>query len=208
FSNERSKDLLVDYTRQFNLITKKASDYYCVSQDFKNFYFELLDREVEIDITFNKELYLNLGDTHLKIINLPGHTMGDIGIINKKDKLLILSELLFKHSRKTLIYIEDYNNYIESLNKVKKIVEKVDIKYLITSHDEKPFIGKYKILNLIDFNIDYINKLKSKIEELYRQNSLIDIIAQKVCKLYQKLYTIDSIITTKSIILGNNKKNN
>ena len=105
-TNLSSKKLLENYTYQFNIIIDKVSDHFKVKKEFKDFYFALLDKEVEIDVSFTEEMYLNLGTTDFKIIKLPGHTDGDIGIIDKKNRLLILSELIFKHSRNIMIYID------------------------------------------------------------------------------------------------------
>ena len=110
-SNAFSKKMIEDYEYQFKTVVGKASDHYEITDKLKNSYFNLLDKEIKVDILFHEEMYLNFGNTELKILNLPGHTIGDIGIIDKKNKTLILSELLFKHSRNMIIYIDDFNKY-------------------------------------------------------------------------------------------------
>jgi len=202
-----SKKLLEDYKYQVNNIIDKAPNF-LDSNKFRKFYLGFLDKEVKIDVSFYKELDIDLGNRNLKIICVPGHTMGSIGIVDKKNKLLILSELLFKHSRKMIIYIEDYDKYVESLKNIKDIVEKESLECLITSHDEEPFSGNGKILSLVQFNLDYINKLSSSVKALYRKRYSVEEIAKELCKKYKKDYTLDSIVTVKSILNSNKLKNN
>ena len=199
-ANICSKKLLENYVYQFNTIAGRTSDCFKITEELKSFYFGLLDKEVKIDISFYKKMNIDLGNRDLKLIHIPGHTIGDIGIIDKKNKLLILSELIFKHSRKIVMYIESYDKYISSLEIVKDIVKKEDIKYLITSHEEKLIAGRDNILNLIQYNIDYIDGLKSRVETLLEKKYSVKEIAKEICKIYEKEYTFDSIVTVKSII--------
>ena len=198
-SNAFSKKMIEDYEYQFKTVVGKASDHYEITDKLKNSYFNLLDKEIKVDILFHEEMYLNFGNTELKILNLPGHTIGDIGIIDKKNKTLILSELLFKHSRNMIIYIDDFNKYINSLEIVKNIVTKEGIKILITSHEEKITFGKDNILRLIKYNVDYIKDLKEKINKLHNKEYSIRKISEEICKIYKKEFTFDSVVTVKSI---------
>jgi glyoxylase-like metal-dependent hydrolase (beta-lactamase superfamily II) len=204
-TNVNSKKLIEDYKYQFDKVVGQTKKYFDITKKLKDFYFGLLDKEIRIDISFYDEMNIDLNSVNLNIVHLPGHTIGDIGIIDEKNKLLILSELIFKHSRETIIYIENYKKYINSLNVVKRFVKRLDIGCLITSHEEKPIVGKDEILDLVQCNLDYINKLRSNIEKLYKKEYSIEEIAKKVCEIYEKDYTFDSIVTVKSLIHETNK---
>jgi len=199
-ANTCSKKMIEDYKYQFKTVVGRASDHYEVTDKLKKSYFNMMDKEIKVDILFHEKMYLNLGNIELKIINLPGHTLGDIGIIDKKNKTLILSELIFKHSRNMIIYIDDFNKYINSLEIVKNIITKEDIIRLITSHEEKIIFGKDNILKLIKYNIDYIKGLKEKIDKLHNKGYSIRKISEEICKMYEKALTPDSIVAVKSML--------
>lgn len=198
-ANTNSRRYLEDYEYHINSIIERAPDFPGTA-NIRGLLLGFLDKEIKINILFYKELIINIGNTKLEIISLPGHTDGSLGIIDKKNKLLILSELLFKHSREMIIYLEDFDKYIESLEKVKSIVEKYNIEYLITSHDEKPFKGNKEILNIVKFNADYINKLSSSVKKLHSKEYSKEEIAKEICKEYGKDYTLESLVTVKSIL--------
>ena len=83
-ANTCSKKMIEDYKYQFKTVVGRASDHYEVTDKLKKSYFNMMDKEIKVDILFHEKMYLNLGNIELKIINLPGHTLGDIGIIDKK----------------------------------------------------------------------------------------------------------------------------
>lgn len=204
-SNFYSKELLENYEYQFSRIVEQVEEYFNIDKNVKNFYFGLLDAEVNIDISFFNEMEINLGDRSLKLLHLPGHTIGDIGIMDKENKILILSELIFKHSRDMIIYIEDYNQYLNSLSKIEKLTSDNNLDMLITSHEEKPFNGTKNILEIINYNKEYIKRLKKDIENIYKKNKSIKDTAEEICALYSKSYTFDAVITSKNLLKNVNK---
>jgi len=199
-SNIYSKGLLEDYEFQYDQIVGKAKDEYDVDASTRSWYFGLIDQAVSIDIAFYDQMELNLGNRQFQIMHLPGHTVGDLGIIDKENKLLIVSELIFKHSREMIIYIEDYKGYLESLDKIEALVNDYSINTMLTAHEQEPICGKDNILDIIDYNRQYINKLKDDYQKLYKQNKSLRETAAQICDMYSKSYTFDSVITGKALL--------
>lgn len=199
-SNIYSKGLLEDYEFQYDQIVGKAKDEYDVDASTRSWYFGLIDQAVSIDIAFYDQMELNLGNRQFQIMHLPGHTVGDLGIIDKENKLLIVSELIFKHSREMIIYIEDYKGYLESLDKIEALVNDYSINTMLTAHEQEPICGKDNILDIIDYNRQYINKLKDDYQKLYQQNKSLRETAAQICDMYSKSYTFDSVITGKALL--------
>jgi len=199
-SNIYSKGLLEDYEFQYDQIVGKAKDEYDVDASTRSWYFGLIDQAVSIDIAFYDQMELNLGNRQFQIMHLPGHTVGDLGIIDKENKLLIVSELIFKHSREMIIYIEDYKGYLESLDKIEALVNDYSINTMLTTHEQEPICGKDNILDIIDYNRQYINKLKDDYQKLYQQNKSLRETAAQICDMYSKSYTFDSVITGKALL--------
>ena len=199
-SNIYSKGLLEDYEFQYDQIVGKAKDEYDVDASTRSWYFGLIDQAVSIDIAFYDQMELNLGNRQFQIMHLPGHTVGDLGIIDKENKLLIVSELIFKHSREMIIYIEDYKGYLESLDKIEALVNDYSINTMLTAHEQEPICGKDNILDIIDYNRQYLNKLKDDYQKLYQQNKSLRETAAQICDMYSKSYTFDSVITGKALL--------
>lgn len=199
-SNIYSKGLLEDYEFQYDQIVGKAKDEYDVDASTRSWYFGLIDQAVSIDIAFYDQMELNLGNRQFQIMHLPGHTVGDLGIIDKENKLLIVSELIFKHSREMIIYIEDYKGYLESLDKIEALANDYSINTMLTAHEQEPICGKDNILDIIDYNRQYINKLKDDYQKLYQQNKSLRETAAQICDMYSKSYTFDSVITGKALL--------
>jgi len=199
-SNFYSKDLLEDYEYQYDKIVGSAKDHYDIDDTTRNWYFGLIDKAVDIDVSFYDNMVLNLGDRQLDLMHLPGHTAGDMGMVDKENRVLIVSELIFKHSREMIIYIEDYEGYIQSLDKIEGVVNEYGIQSLYTAHEQNPIEGKENILEIIDYNRQYINKLKSDYENLYQKNNSLRETAAGICKMYSKSYTFDSVITGKALL--------
>jgi len=199
-ANINSKRYLEDYKFQFDSSIEKIKDYFHIKKEIRDFYFGLMDEEVKIDISFYNQMVIDLGKRRLKIIHLPGHTLGDIGVLDRKNNTLILSELVFNHSRDILICLEDYSKYVNSLKVIEKIVKEEDMEHLITSHHEKAIEGKKKILETIQYNIDYINELKLDTDKLYKSKYSIEEIAKEICRKRKKEYMYISIDTVRCMI--------
>jgi len=203
-SNACSINLLEDYEYQFSKIVSQVRKYFKIDNSIKDSYFSLLDKEVKIDISFCDKMRIDLGNRDLHLIHLPGHTIGDLGIMDKENKILILSELIFKHSRNMIIHIQDYQKYLDSLNIIEKLVSENNLEMLITSHEEKPIKGQDNIFRAIKYNREYIKKIKKEVDNLYKENNSIRDTAREICRLYSKSYTFDSVITTKALLKDTN----
>ena len=200
-SHENSKMKLEDYEYQFNALERSVLKEYEISSKYKQAFFSHLDKEISIDISFIAGMNLHLGSQRtIRLVHLPGHTSGDLGLIDKNTDTMVLSELLFAHSRKILIFIENFEDYVQSLGKLKNIILEEGITSLITSHDEKVLTGEKNICDVIDYNLNYVIKLKSLVLDYHNQGFSVEKCAKSVCDRYDKQYSPGAIITVKAIL--------
>ena len=87
---------------------------------------------IDVDIKVNDNDYIKLGNNNFKIIHTPGHTKGSISLLC--DKYLFSGDTLFKgtYGRYDLPS-GDYNEIINSVNKLLKLPNKVIV---YPGHDE------------------------------------------------------------------------
>lgn len=125
----------------------------------------ILAKKTKINTILEEGIY-KINDEKIKIINLKGHTMGDIGIITP-DRVCFLGDSIF--SNETLIkypltFLINIDKRIETLEKIKKI----DADFFLISHANN-ILNKNEIIELVDKNIESINKTLKDIMDLLSQ---------------------------------------
>lgn len=125
-----------------------------------NYYKNLLE---PIEFCFNVEK-LNLTD--IKILELPGHTSGCIGLYHKKKKILLSGDALLKEGISPFfdpdLFEDSLALYLESLEKIKSL----DLIAILPGHGDI-IKEPYKIIEL---HFHYIQKNQKKIKDLIQKN--------------------------------------
>jgi glyoxylase-like metal-dependent hydrolase (beta-lactamase superfamily II) len=197
----KSKRKIEDYSYQIQSLQRSVKGCYQFPDTYKHSFLKLLDQEISVNISFNNSMNLHLGNARtLKLIHLPGHTAGDIALIDKKTKTIMLSELIFEHSRNILVFIDNFKDYIRSLRRLKKIIISENIHHLITSHNKNILMGGENICNVIDINLDYACRLKTIAADCYKTGLSLEKCTQTICKKYSKIYSPGAIITVKALL--------
>ena len=118
-----------------------------------------------IDITLKHNEIWNFGSSNVKIIHIPGHTLGHICFFFEKEKIAFTGDTLFSLGCGR-IFEGDHKQMLESLNKIKKLPK-----------DTKIFCGHEYTLKNAEFcikhdveNVELIKKFE-KIKKL-RSNNL------------------------------------
>lgn len=103
-------------------------------------------REVLPDKFIDEKDDVTWGDSELKVIFLPGHSPGHIGLYNAEQKILISGDVLFDGSvGRTDLPGGDMDTLIESIQK--KLFVLPDDVTVYSGHGETTTIGKEKISN-------------------------------------------------------------
>lgn len=121
---------------------------------FNDYFKESNDEHVYIDKTI-EEGFIYINDVEFRIIELPGHTPGSIGILTKDEVIFIgdvlVSDKLLK--RYDFLFIYDIEKYITSLKKLRSI----DFEFLILGHG-KEIISKEESNILIEKHEQAVKK--------------------------------------------------
>jgi len=117
-----------------------------------------------IDITLKDNEYWNFGNSKVKILHIPGHTLGHICFFFEKEKIAFTGDTLFSLGCGR-IFEGDHKQMLSSLNKIKKIPRDTKI-YCGHEYTYKnaEFCMKYDADNI------YLIKKFEKIKKLRAQN--------------------------------------
>lgn len=69
------------------------------------------------DITFNDQMELYLGDHTIKLLSLPGHTSGGIGVYIPEERIVFASDCIFNRQKSWLVEA-DPDLWLNSLSKI------------------------------------------------------------------------------------------
>jgi len=88
--------------------------------------------EFRIDQTLNDGELIKTGSYELKVLSLPGHTLGSIGLYDKNHQILFSGDVIFPGGligRTDFIHSDD-----QLMKKTLKMLEKLKIKHLLAGH--------------------------------------------------------------------------
>ena len=142
------------------------------------------------NITFKEKMHIWVGEYHLELIHMPGHTDGDLVIYIEALKTIIAGDLISNRKIPDMsdAYIEDWMNalnYIGDLN----------AEIYIPGHGEPG--GKPILLAMKHYMMYLIQKVKGEIENgssLKETQDAVRPVLQKKFKEWKKLEWIDNNI--------------
>ena len=116
-----------------------------------------------IDITLENDEQWNFGNSAVKILHIPGHTLGHICFFFKKEKIAFTGDTLFSLGCGK-IFEGDHKQMLQSLNKIKKLP--VDTKVYCGheyTYKNAEFCIKYDFNNInLKNKFEKIKKIRSK----------------------------------------------
>lgn len=133
---------------------------------------------ISIDRTISKGNAI-IEDIDFKIIELPGHTPGSIGILTQ-DNVIFVGDLLVSDKilkKYDFLFVFDIKEYLESLNKLNIL----DFEYLILGHG-KEIISKYESYYLILKHEQAIEKYLNQIRELLKEKITLENLLSIIIK--------------------------
>lgn len=142
------------------LMGRRAMTYGFSSRDSPLFTFDLIKGDLE----------LNFSDPEVEAIKLPGHTPGHVAYLI--GAVLYAGDSFFGQRVIEGFGVPFYTDFwtaVESLNKLRELVGGVE--KVVISHGPT-YLDSRKAKELIEFNINYCNKLVEKVRELIRGREL------------------------------------
>ncbi|MGC8597158.1 MAG: MBL fold metallo-hydrolase [Thermocladium sp.] len=142
------------------LMGRRAMTYGFSSRDSPLFTFDLIKENLE----------LNFSDPEVEAIKLPGHTPGHVAYLI--GVVLYAGDSFFGQRVIEGFGVPFYTDFwtaMESLNKLRELVGGVE--KVVISHGPT-YLDSRKAKELIEFNINYCNKLVEKVRELIRGREL------------------------------------
>ncbi|MCD6493132.1 MAG: MBL fold metallo-hydrolase [Archaeoglobaceae archaeon] len=120
----------------------------------------------------------DLGSTTLSIIYTPGHSQGHCCfLVEDNIKIIYLSDIDLSSFGPWYGCLDsDLQSFIESINKIKEIVESENVKIVVSSHRE---VLKDKIVDALDSYLNKIFKREEKLLGLLKKGRRIDELVGK-----------------------------
>ncbi len=143
---------------------------------------------------------IDLNGLELKVVNLFGHTMDSIGILDEKNKILYSGDAIIDRFDKETVqgtFMPPDFNESELLNSYEKLRNMKDnLNSIALNHFGVWTDGDFN--NIIEEMEDIHHKTKDSIIQWYGENPSLDYIASK----YHEKFIPDSTIHTKENLLG------
>lgn len=121
----------------------------------------LADVELRLpEITFESELYLNLGHRHLHLFRTPGHTSDSISVYVLEEKVLIAGDAVMPVP---VIASGDYRQLSESLSTIKKLRPA----FIVQGHGDVLLRGE--VDEAIDSSQTYLTNIVARVKALVQR---------------------------------------
>lgn len=110
------------------------------------------------DITFEKKLVIHLGDIHLEVLHMPGHTAGQSSVYVPEKKVIFTGDNIFY---KVQTFLQDAlpDEWLASL----KQIEGMDIESIVPGHGE--ICNPSYIKEQTDFIKEWLNKINESLQK-------------------------------------------
>ncbi len=173
-----------------SLLGRRVMTYGFSSKDSPLFTYDLLKEEISLS-----------GDPEVEIVKLPGHTPGHSGYI--VGNVLYAGDAFFGNrvlEGFVFPFYADFWTAVESMQKIKEIAKGLD--NVVIAHG--PVYEKKKMMEILEYNLNYADKLVSWVREAIRDGAtaeeVVVKIMEKTVKDIKPTNVILNSITAKSIL--------
>lgn len=134
--------------------------------------------EIELrapDITFEREMSIYLGGTTLELMYLPGHTVDNVGVLIRGEKILFAGDAL---TPLPYFFWGDYDMLVDSMRRIRTM----EMEHIVQGHGDVLLRGE--IAEVIDGHLAYLDniyqKVKKRVEAGATERDLARITLEKV----------------------------
>ncbi|MEM1599880.1 MAG: MBL fold metallo-hydrolase [Saccharolobus sp.] len=174
------------------LMGRRAMIYGCSSKDSEIFTYDYVKQNLELMDT-------NIRIPEIEIVKLPGHTPGHSGYII--ENILYAGDAFFGDKVLQNFSVPFYTDFwaaLDSLEIIKELAKSVD--NIVISHG--PIYSKDKMLRLLEYNIDYFEKLVNKVSNLLTEEHTVEEIVVMLKPDISPTNLLLNSITIRSLLLG------
>jgi len=134
--------------------------------------------EIELrppDITFEREMSIYIGGTTMELLYLPGHTVDNIGVLIRGEKILFAGDAL---TPLPYFFWGDYDMLVDSMRRIREM----EMEHIVQGHGDVLLRGE--IAEIIDGHLLYLDniyqKVKKRVETGASERDLARITLEKV----------------------------
>ncbi len=127
--------------------------------------FNTLGEGTELDMGIKGGEHFYLGDTDVEVVSLPGHVLGEVGLLVREDHTLILGDVLIGLDLPMFHGYVHPVAYRQSLQRLRELVASGAVRHVVTSH--LPAIeGSQGIIGMVDERLCEVSSIESLILEM------------------------------------------
>ncbi len=130
----------------------------------------LADVQIRLpDMTFEREMFIQLGERHLRLMHAPGHTEDGTIILEEDDEVLFAGDLAMPIPH---IVDGDMEQFQDSLLRIKAL----EPDFVVQGHGEVLLAGE--VAPLVDGHIEYMGVIQEKVGELLRKGASMEALSE------------------------------
>lgn len=142
---------------------------------------------------------VNLGDIKLEVVELMGHSMGEIGFFHEESKILVFADPLLPDYNPVLYLYEDSDVMHQTFKKIETFIEERGVETVLSSHDH-PCDGTKGIAWARDCD-RRVTEIEEATLEIIKANPGIDLgeLRNKVCDRFEKVREWRALVSLNAI---------
>jgi glyoxylase-like metal-dependent hydrolase (beta-lactamase superfamily II) len=136
-AHAREVELIADHQKEYDAIYDRWPSLFQFEPSFREEWLRLGGEETGPDIGLQNDTIIDIGGRRLQVVDLSGHSFGDLGLYDAERRILFSGEALLAQGARndagTVVappYYESAENYWCSLD----VVQSLDVECLCTSH--------------------------------------------------------------------------
>lgn len=140
-----------------------------------------------------------LTEVHLEVVELPGHSLGMIGL--GVDRVLFIADTLFPKEVLNKYVIPYHLNVSEAVKSIEKVRE-LSTRYEVFIPSHGGILNRVELLKLIDENLSSIMSVRNEIMNLLEMEALPlnDLLNKLMAKFNIKIFTLGQYMLLRSAI--------
>ncbi len=143
---------------------------------------------------------VDLGDIKLEVVELMGHSMGEIGFFHEESKILVFADPLLPDYNPVLYLYEDSTEMHNTFKKIEDFIRERGVETVLSSHDH-PCSGEDGIAWAQDCD-RRVTEIEDATLEVIKNNPGIDMgeLRNQVCDRFEKVREWRALVSMNAIL--------
>jgi len=186
----KEMELIADHEKQYRIIYDRWTALFQFDEKFHKECIELSGDNVGPDMGLQGDEIVDLGGRAVRVINLPGHSFGDIGVYDAADKVLFSGEALLGEGARNdageIVAPPYYENAQDCYTTI-QTVQNLDIRYLCTSHFG--VLEGEAIQTHLNECLDFFNRYEQDVLAVVKAAGKKGVSAEEAARQYAEKYS-------------------